>query len=239
MRHIVYLLLVANLVYLGWNLFPGRSMGDPVSVMPPVPEGAKPLVTLKEMQQGAAATPEPAVFDATPESASLDATPEPAAFEMLTAVEPPGAGMPACLALGPFNILDEVRAVSARLDELGLQPRQRIAEVREENGYWIYLPSMGRAAALEVARTLDEKGDKEYFIGKDNVISLGTFKGIERAEVRLQQVRKLGLDAILEARFRTRDSYWLEFHMTPSADSGLSAILGEKPQLQMHELACF
>ena len=221
MRHIVYLLLVANLVYLGWNLFPGRSMGDPISVMPPVPEGAKPLVTLKEMQQGAAATPEPA------------------AFELLTAVEPPSAGMPACLALGPFNILDEVKAVSARLDKLGLQPRQRIAEVREENGYWIYLPSMGRAAALEVARTLDETGDKEYFIGKDNVISLGTFKGIERAEVRLQQVRKLGLDAILEARFRTRDSYWLEFHMTPSADSGLSAILGEKPQLQMHELACF
>lgn len=221
MRHIVYLLLVANLIYLGWNLFPGKSMGDPISVFPPVPEGAKPLVTLKEMQQGATVSPEPA------------------ALELLTAAEPPAAGMPACLALGPFEILDEVKAVSARLDKLGLQPRQRTAEVREENGYWVYLPSMERAAALEVARTLDKNGDKEYFIGKDNVISLGTFRGIERAEVRLQQVRKLGLDAVLEARFRTRDSYWLEFHMTPSADSGLSAILGEKPQLQMHELACF
>ena len=157
----------------------------------------------------------------------------------MTAIEPPGAGMPACLALGPFEILDEVKAVSTRLDSLGLQPRQRIAEVREENGYWVYLPSMEHAAALEIAGMLDEQGDDEYFIGRDNVISLGTFKGISRAEMRLEQVRKLGLDAILEERFRTRDSYWLEFHMAPSADRGLSAILGENPQLQLHELACF
>ena len=60
MRHLVYLLLVANLIYLGWNLFPGQSVGEPINVLPPVPEGAKSLVTLKEMQQGAAATPEPA-----------------------------------------------------------------------------------------------------------------------------------------------------------------------------------
>jgi hypothetical protein len=221
MRHVVYLLLVANLVYLGWNLFPGRSAGDPFSALPPVPEGAKPLVTLQEMQRG---------------SATLPAA---GAVEMLTANEPPGAGMPACLALGPFKIVDEVKVATAQLDKLGLQSRQRIAEVREENGYWVYLPSMERAAALEITRKLDEHGDSDYYIGRDNFIALGTFNNIERAEKRLGEVRELGLDAILEARFRTHDSYWLEFHTTPSADRELSAIMGNNPQLQLHELACF
>jgi hypothetical protein len=221
MRHVVYLMLVANLVYLGWNLLPGNAGSDSFSALPPVPESAKPLVTLKEMQQQSAASSEAG------------------AIETLTAARPPGAGMPACQALGPFEIVDEVKAVAARLDKLGLQPRQRIAEVREENGYWVYVPSMERAAALEITRKLDENGDSDYFIGRDNIISLGAFNNIKRAEVRLRQVRKLELDAILEARFRTHDAYWLEFRTNPSAERELSAIMGKHPQLQLRELACF
>jgi hypothetical protein len=221
MRHVVYLLLVANLLYLGWNLLPGNAGSDTFSKLPPIPATAKPLVTLQEMQRQPAA----AVEDGT--------------IDTLTANEPPSAGMPACQALGPFEIIDEVKAVTERLDKLGLQPRQRTAEVREENGFWVYLPSMERADALEITRKLDESGDSDYYIGRDNFISLGTFNGIERAEIRLQQVRKLGLDAILEARFKTHDTYWLEFQADPSAKPELSAIMEQNPQLQLHELACF
>jgi hypothetical protein len=219
MRHIVYLLLVANLVYLGWNLFPGNSLGDSFSALPPIPEGAKPLVTLKEMQQQAG-------------------SPEAGAIEALTATEPPGAGMQACQTLGPFENPEQATAVTAQLDKLGLQSRQRIAQVRKENGYWVYLPSMERAAALEITHKLDENGDSDYYLGRDNFIALGTFNDIARAEVRLKQVHKLGLDAILEARFTEHDTYWLEFHKLPSAGGELSAILGKDPQLQLHELEC-
>jgi hypothetical protein len=220
MRHVVYLLLIANLVYLGWNLFPGNSVSDPFTALPPVPAGAKSLVTLKEMQQQSAVSSESG------------------AFETLTSNDPPGAGMPACRALGPFEIVDEVNAVTAQLDKLGLQPRQRTVEVREENGYWVYLPSMERAAALEIMRKLDENGDSDYYLGRDNFIALGTFKDVSRAEVRQREVNKLGLDAIIEARFRTRDTYWLEFRAQSSAEPELAAIMGKSPQLQLHELEC-
>ena len=219
MRHIVYLLLVANLIYLGWNLFPGNSSGDSYSALPPIPAGAKPLVTLKEMQQQAG-------------------SPEAGKIEALTATEPPGAGVQTCQALGPFENPEQVKAVTAQLDKLGLQPRQRLAQVREENGYWVYMPSMERAAALEVTHKLDESGDSDYYLGRDNFIALGTYNDIARAEVRLRQVRKLGLDAILEARFTSHDTYWLEFTMLPSADPELSSIMEKDPRLQLHELEC-
>jgi hypothetical protein len=218
MRHIVYLLLVANLIYLGWNLFPGSSPGHRFAVLPPIPEGAKPLVTLKEMQQSA--------------------SPEPGAIETLTTTSPPGAGLPQCQTLGPFEDAQEAKAVTAQLDKLGLQPRQRIAQVREENGFWVYLPSMDRAAATEITHKLDESGDSDYYLGRDNFIALGTYNDIARAEVRLRQVRKLGLDAILEARFRTHDTYWLDLQTQPSAGRELSAIMGKNPQLQLQELEC-
>lgn len=219
MRYIVYLLLVANLGYLGWNLFPGNSPGDLFRELPPIPEGARPLVTLQEMQQQKKFS-------------------EIGAISALTMTAPPGAGVLACQTLGPFENPEKAGAVTAQLEKLGLEPRQRIARIQEENGYWVYLPSMERAAAMEISRKLDESGDSDYFIGKDNFIALGTFNDIARAELRLRQVRKLGLEATLEARYTSHDSYWLEFSKLHSAGGELSAILGQNPQLQLHELEC-
>jgi hypothetical protein len=231
MRHVLYLLLVTNLVYLGWNLLQSNTGTTSESLLPPLPASVKPLVTLQESQQQSAS---PA--NATDSTSTSDAV----VLDELTTAEPPGAGSlgNACKALGPFEIEDEVKAVAKRLDALGLQSRQRIAEVREENGYWVYLPSMAREAALEIARQMDAKGDKDYFIGKDNFISLGIYQDVARAEVRLRQVRKLGLDALLEVRYRTHDAYWLEFNDNARAAQEIAGIMSEKPGLQLHALAC-
>ena len=37
MRHLVYLLLVVNLVYLGWNVFESGSTPEQVRHLPPLP----------------------------------------------------------------------------------------------------------------------------------------------------------------------------------------------------------
>lgn len=231
MRHVLYLLLVTNLVYLGWNLLQSNTGTTSEPLLPPMPASVKPLVTLQESQQQSA----------SPDNAtdSTDTSDE-VVLDELTTAEPPGAGSlnKDCQALGPFDIEDEVKAVAQRLDALGLPSRQRIAEVREENGYWVYLPSMAREAALEIARKLDDQGDKDYFVGKDNFISLGAYQDIARAEVRLRQVHKLGLEAVLEVRYRTHDAYWLEFNDNASAAPEIAGIMSEKPGLQLHALAC-
>ena len=50
MRHVVYLLLVLNLVFLGWNIFQSQSAMQAERNFPPIPESAAPLVTLQEQQ---------------------------------------------------------------------------------------------------------------------------------------------------------------------------------------------
>ncbi|MGB5539557.1 MAG: hypothetical protein WBO37_05675, partial [Gammaproteobacteria bacterium] len=131
-----------------------------------------------------------------------------------------------------------LHAVASRLDELGLEPRQRVAEGSKENGYWVYLPAMERARALDIARQLEARKDHEYYIGKDNFMSLGTFTEFARAEIRLQQVKALGLDARLEPHAVTPNAYSLEFRGGAGAAGVLDDVLEENPGLQLDTISC-
>ncbi|MGB5425159.1 MAG: hypothetical protein WBN95_00075, partial [Gammaproteobacteria bacterium] len=95
MRHLVYLLLVANLVYLGWNVFESRSMIEAERPLPPLPATVSPLVTLQEREaEESVMVEEPVMGDVS-------------IIEDLTEEQPPGAGaVVLCQALGPFLALD-------------------------------------------------------------------------------------------------------------------------------------
>lgn len=222
MRHLVYLLLVANVVFLGWNLFETQSPEPLVRALPPLPDNVSRLVTLQEQQ--AATAGEEVVTD----------------LETLTAEQPPGAGaVLQCQALGPFLAVDAMRPIAAELGELGLQPEQRQVESKELVGYWVYLPAMPREEIRTVLATLEDYNDKEYYVGKGSFISLGTFKSMERAERRLQSVRKMGLAATLEERFTTQTSFWLDIQSNGSATEQLQRIAEGNSSLQLVDLACY
>jgi hypothetical protein len=222
MRHLVYLLLVANVVFFGWNLFDNHSTESPVITIPPLPDNVSRLVTLQEQQT--AATGEEVITD----------------LETLTAEQPPGAGATLqCQALGPFLAVDAMQQVAAELGELGLQPEQRQVESKELTGFWVYLPAMPRDDIRTVLATLEDNNDKEYYVGKGNFISLGTFKSLERAERRLESVRKMGLEATLEERFATQNSFWLDIQSDGSASGQLQRIAEGNSSLQLVDLACY
>ena len=73
MRHIVYLLLVANLLFFAWNHFQVQKTVDSVQSLPPLPAGVNTLVTLQEHER----------------DMSVPADGE--AIEALTRAQPPGA----------------------------------------------------------------------------------------------------------------------------------------------------
>ena len=222
MRHLVYLLLVANVVFFGWKLFETQSPEPLVRAMPPLPDNVSRLVTLQEQQ--AATAGEQVVTD----------------LETLTAEQPPGAGaVLQCQALGPFLAVDAMRPIAAELGELGLQPEQRQVQSKELIGYWVYLPAMPREEIRTVLATLEDYNDKEYYVGKGNFISLGTFKSMERAERRLQSVRKMGLEATLEERFATQNAFWLDIQSDGSATEQLQRIAEGNSSLQLVDLACY
>jgi len=235
MRHLVYLLLVVNLVYLGWNVFESSATSEQVRHLPPLPATVSRLVTLQERE---AEEEKPDEVSVIPIKDSV--IEEVSSIEDLTAEQPPGAGVAMqCQALGPFLAAKDLQEVESRLLDLGLQPTQRELENRELTGYWVYLPAMPQGDVQAALAILKKNKDKEYYVGKKNFISLGTFKGMARAERRLKQARKMGLEAVLEERFSSRSAWWLDIQSDGAAAEQLSGIVASRPELQLIELACY
>lgn len=224
MRHIVYLLLIANLLFFAWNHFQAQTIPQAARTVPPLPAGVTALVTLEEHAREA------------------EASPDGQAIEALTQAQPPGAlSAGKCKALGPFSKQDVVlvKATAKRLDEQGVDSVLRSVENRVENGYWIYLSGKDKQHAREMVKKLDELDDQEYYVGMGYFISLGTFKDIERANIRMADLREKGFDdAVLEQRYKSRVEYWLELPQD-GVDLELMAQLSEEqPGLEVHTVAC-
>ena len=223
MRHIVYLLLVANMLFFAWNQFQAQTAQESEQSLPPLPAGVRTLVTLQEHARNE-------------ESETQGGQ----AIEALTQAQPPGAlSASRCRAIGPFREQDEVKAVADRLGDSGLDPVLRSVENRVENGYWVYLSGKDKEHAREMVKQLQEYDDNEYYVGMGYFISLGTFKDIKRARIRLEDLREKGFDeAILEQRYRTRVEYWLELPENAAGVGLLDSLTGEYSGLEVHAVSC-
>lgn len=216
MRHLIYILVLANLVFFLWHTIQGTTVVETEVGLPPLPDGVHTLVTLKERKAAPAAK-----------------------IEALTGSEPPGAGISiSCYMLGPFYSGTEMQAAEERLKQSGYKPEQTTTEEEIETGYWIYMPAMEHDEAQEIAELFDSKNDREYFIGKDNVIALGAFKELTRAEIRLEEVQEYGLDPVLEPRYRTETVQWLKFEGPDDEGVDLSAIMEEFPDVRTQQRVC-
>ncbi len=221
MKYLVYLLVLANVAYLGWNIHQYQMAGEAVRKLPPLPAGVTQLVTLQELgkqQEKAGAISE---------------------VEALTSSRPPGAGAPlSCQAIGPFLAVDELQAVSEELRQHGLQTQQRAVEIQKPGGFWVYLPAMEREQVLKAVKILEENRDREYYVGKGNFLALGTFDELSRAESRLEQARKLGFEPVLETRYKSSTEYWLDIDAQTPATDALEVIMQDRPGLKIQERAC-
>lgn len=213
MKHVVYLLLVVNVIYFTWSMVSGEE--DVVKRLPPLPESVQPLVTLEEMQ-----------------------TAEAEKLEEMMAEQPPGAGVSlSCQLLGPFLVIEDLQPVRERLGGSGVEARELVREEQVPAGYWVYMPAMEREAALAIREKLDAAGDSDYYIGQENFISLGAFKERGRAEVRLEQVKGLGLEAVIEPRLVDQTTHWLELDDGVEGER-IAGILEEFPGIEQTPAAC-
>jgi len=221
MKYLVYLLVLANVAYLGWNIHLIQKEGEVVRELPALPAGVTPLVTLHELEM------------------RQEHVEDVSGVDELTTLQPPGAGVaPGCQTIGPFLVMEDSQGVSEELRRQGFQARLRTTETQKPNGFWVYLPSMKREQVLQAVKTLEENRDREYYVGKGNFVSLGAFNEMSRAEIRLEQVRKLGFDPLLETRYQTSSEYWLDIEAhTPLADE-LNAVMQEHPGVKLRDTAC-
>jgi hypothetical protein len=52
MKHLLYLLVVVNLVYFSWHMLQGMSDEETARELPPLPPDTRRLMTLQELQTG-------------------------------------------------------------------------------------------------------------------------------------------------------------------------------------------
>ncbi|HHH45226.1 MAG TPA: SPOR domain-containing protein [Gammaproteobacteria bacterium] len=261
MRYLVYLLLLANVAYFAWHQY-APAERPRVSAVTPLAPGIEPLVLLAERRD---VQSQPAVttgLEAPEEQRQPPVTDTEAGTEVVPVIEynaPPveesraetvvqePAAEPApepvhvCQTIGPLLDRNDAASISAQLYQQGYQPAVRGGEVREPAGYWVYMPAMPSAEARAIVSDLDRNGMKDYFIGKRNHISLGIFTSKRKARARLERIKSLGYDAVLDQRYRTRTVYWLDIveKAQPLLGSDLwSTIQAEHPDIRVQRVSC-
>jgi len=268
-RYLVYLLVIANLGYFAWHMSQPASPPKAVQVAPR-PPGANQLVLLSEraplVADGTAGDssrggePASAPAHSAEPVAAMEPVAAPQAKQPIEATETgPAAGdvprsgddesaaavagavEPVCHTLGPFLKKHDVTAVFARLSRSGYVVHVRDGDVREPNGYWVYLPAMEAGEARRIVADLDAHGMKDYYIGKQNYVSLGIFSGKDKAERRQREVNRLGYEAIVDQRFRTRDVYWLDVEQSEVSlldSDAWQQIQAQHPDVRAQRVSC-
>lgn len=246
MRYLIYALIIANLAF--FIGYPRHPLPDPDQRrLPPLPPDVDTLVLLSERGASAGSPIESA--DGTAVSTASAAhqqgpEPEPDIGETPPAVVT-GPSEPApvliCQTVGPFRERANAGEVAEQLQQQGYKPHLRDGKVREQAGYWVYLPAMPSQRAREIVTDLQAHGMKDYYVGKRNFISLGIFSDRNKAEIRQQRVQGLGYEAVLDPRFRNRKVYWLDLEEPgrPLADTPLWTEVYEKnPDITVQEVSC-
>ena len=255
MRHIVYLLLVANVLYLGWNLSQGKTVDQEQSSLPPIPDGVPTLVMLQELagnessvtgREDSAGTDKQADVQAdyqestTAEIFEGQTTGSENIPVLASTEQPDSRSALICKALGPFEEFAAAETVSDRLVSMGLFPMLRTEDSRVVDDYWIYLPGKGQKFSQKVIQQLKAENINDYYVydSDDYLISLGTFRKIGLAESQLDNFRRMGLDAVLEKRYKTRVEHWLEISVEKMYGTQLENIAMKTPGLQINTSPC-
>lgn len=246
MRYLIYLLIIANLAFWAWYPAPPEPMPRDAALS--LPPGVETLVLLREREQD----PKPAETDPPPVPVPVP-EPEPEASEVPVEdalleetppePEPVAVELPVdrCYSIGPFMAAEDQAAAAATLRRAGLEVKPRSSDVQEPIGYWVYLPAMPSDEARRVAAALTRQGVSDYFIGKQNYISLGAFSSKSTAEERRRQIAALGYEPRLDPRFRTRTAFWLdvlESAAAPVPEERWAEIQARYPEAWRQSLSC-
>ena len=152
MRTFAILLVLANLVFLGWNLANREQSGQ---VIPP-PSTGRAGKTLQLLEEVAPAMPD------------------------MQAVATPQAARPqTCLALGTFRNTEESDFLVSALLERGMQARVELLPAEQNRGFRVYMPPFNSpVAARQTLEDLQADGIDSFIITSGALnggISLGLF----------------------------------------------------------------
>lgn len=230
-RSIFFALLLANIVYFGWNYAdPPRPQNV---VLKKIPLQAKVLRLLSERTQARA--PAEALDPEQPSDMVSEAQ-----------APPPEPANKRCYSLGPFDGRPAAELWAQRIEVTGFPVAVRAIDERQRSTFWVYIaPVKDHQTALRIGRKLANKGIKDYFVVTDddnpNAVSLGLFSRQEGAQRRLAQIRSLGFEPKIDVKHEEKTSYWLDYDETkgdPLPDLLWQSIAAENKTIQRIPREC-
>jgi len=194
-----FVLLFANLAFLAW--------AHGVVVPPPAPsnDAISRLPRLKLVGEAPASTRHSSADTARKTALSVSA-------------------QPGCMSIGPFGDLASVIRAGQLLREKGFDLQQRAEEGETSEGLGVYIGGLkSDSDATRILRDLERNGikDARAMPGADGArrISLGLFSDRERADRRVQAVRKMGFKPELVERKLPGTVYWVDVSLRPGAST--------------------
>jgi len=247
MRHIVYVLLALNVVYLGWQLSQDEAVAQKELSFSPIPTAVHALVMLKEMAGNTApeTDTEDRVKTDTKKGGAAERydgkESERGNANVTAQTEQPNSRQGhVCKTLDPFGNLGAAGTVSDSPLSMSLIPMLGPEDNRVVEDYWVYVPGKGREYSREVIQKLTEGNINDFYVydSKNYLMSLGTFKNLDLAEKRMVMLQQMGFDAILERRYKPREEHRLEMSFEGTYDDKLKNIGMETWVFQIETNPC-
>lgn len=206
MRAFCLILLLANALFFSWaQLIDVRASN--LDRAPATSATRPPRIVLA--QEAVKSPDESAEEEAQPPQAQEATEP------VVTARVDAAASSMTCTSVGPFADLADASQAQATLRAAQFESRQRLEQGELWVGYWVSVQNLETREDAEMAvKTLTENGINDVYLmpGSDpaNILSLGVFSDVKRAQRRAEEVKALGMDPRIDDRKRAGAVYWLD-----------------------------
>ncbi len=215
MRNLFLLLVLANLGFAAWYLW----IVEPVTDVGATQVSDVPSISLVSELEESASEP--------------------------TLAAEPIVPVARCVGVGPFSEFGRFVQALARLRSAGYTPTQRSEDGDVWLGHWVYLgdiTTQGQAAG--VIRTLAERGIVDTAFDPagawGDVLSLGVFRELSRAEAVSDRVQALGLgfEPAITDRTRPGTLYWADLTLETGEDPDLEPLQRAGRIIRLEQRVC-
>ena len=215
MRNLFLLLVLANLGFAAWYLW----IVEPVTDVGATQVSDVPSISLVSELEESASEP--------------------------TLAAAPVVPVARCVGVGPFSEFGRFVQALARLRSAGYTPTQRSEDGDVWLGHWVYLgdiTTQGQAAG--VIRTLAEHGIVDTAFDPagawGDVLSLGVFRELSRAEAVSDRVQALGLgfEPAITDRTRPGTLYWADLTLETGEDPDLEPLQRAGRIIRLEQRVC-
>ena len=205
MKNLLLLLILANVLYFLWGLFPAR-------------DHAPGVVVINESQLG------PALAG----TANRDSDSVASVGAVLGSGEPSDLAAVvgrSCVTIGPFRASDDADEAISQYQAEGMRTALRSSRGEIFIGHWVQIRNIAdREAGNEMLRKLQAGGlGDAYIVPNDDGtfnVSLGLFGELSRAERIELQAKSLDLPADITPRTREGDIYYVDIGLPPGKGAG-------------------